>query len=130
MGTFSAKISQFIDKTNKSADLVMRKVTIDLTQRVKMKTPVDTGALRASWTASLGAQPTTFNGSESVNMNAKFGDTWYLATDKPYAPMLEYGLYPAPGSDKTVDGYSIQAPKGMVRISVKETLNWLKRVKL
>lgn len=129
MGTFSVDISKFIEKTNKNADLIMRKIAIDLTERVRIKTPVDSGALRKSWTSSIGIEPSSFNGDKSANNLVTINDTWYLATDKPYAPLLEYGLYPQPGGNKTIDGYSIQAPQGMVRISVQETLDWLKKVK-
>lgn len=129
MGTFSVDISKFIEKTNKNADLIMRKIAIDLTEKVRIKTPVDSGALRKSWTSSIGKEPSSFNGDKSANNLVTINDTWYLATDKLYAPLLEYGLYPQPGGNKTIDGYSTQAPQGMVRISVQETLDWLKKVK-
>ncbi|SUB33304.1 putative bacteriophage protein [[Pasteurella] mairii] len=73
----------------------------------------------------MNALPTDFNGDNSANASVKFGDTWYLATDKPYAPMLEYGTYPNPPTHptgKTVNGFSKQAPQGMVRISVQEVI--------
>ncbi|MCK3657223.1 hypothetical protein A4G18_00435 [Pasteurellaceae bacterium Pebbles2] len=127
MGTFSVDISKFINKTDQRANLILRKVAIDTYERVKLKTPVDTGQLRASWTVSLGGLPTSFNGSNTVIEMVEFGNNIYIATDKTYAPMLEYGLYPKPGGEKTIDGYSTQAPQGMVRITVKEMQAWLQQ---
>lgn len=129
MGTFSADIHQFIQQSERKANLALRKIAIDTTERVRLKTPVDTGVLRASWTCRLGSMPSAFNGDETANHQFSMGDTLYIATDKTYAPMLEYGLYPQPGGSKTVDGYSVQAPRGMVRISIQETLAWLKTVR-
>lgn len=128
MGTFSADIGRFVNNVPQRADQVMRKIAIDLTEEVRARTPVDTGQLRASWTSSIDAPPTSYNGADT-SQSVKFGQTWYLATDKPYAPKLEYGLYPQPGGAKTQNGFSIQAPQGMVRISVKRTQEWLEKVR-
>lgn len=129
MGTFSADVSRLVSQIEQKANMVLRKVAIDTTERVRDKTPVDTGQLRASWTCSLGSMPSTFNGEDTAAAQFKLGDTFYIATDKVYAPMLEYGLYPQPGGSKTVNGYSTQAPQGMVRVSIQETIDWLKKVR-
>lgn len=129
MGTFSADVSRLVSQIEQKANMVLRKVAIDTTERVRDKTPVDTGQLRASWTCSLGSMPSTFNGEDTAAAQFKLGDTFYIATDKVYAPMLEYGLYPQPGGSKTVNGFSTQAPKGMVRISVQETVDWLSKAR-
>ncbi|QPB42224.1 HK97 gp10 family phage protein [Rodentibacter haemolyticus] len=132
MGAFSADIGRFIRSVEEKADLVMRKTAIDLTEKVRSKTPVDSGQLRASWTSAINAIPIGYDGNNDSVTRVKFGDTWFLATNKPYAPQLEYGLYPNPPksqSGKTVNGFSKQAPQGMVRISVQETIEWLKKVK-
>ena len=52
----------------------------------------------------------------------------YIATDKVYAPIIEYGLYPNPPKNptgRTVNGYSSQAPAGMVRVTVMNMAAWL-----
>ena len=69
--------------------------------------------------------PTAFNGS---TVTAKAGQVVYIATDKVYAPIIEYGLYPNPPkhpTGRTTNGYSTQAPQGMVRITVTNMQNWL-----
>ncbi|TYG33323.1 HK97 gp10 family phage protein [Lonepinella koalarum] len=127
MGNFAIDIGEFVAKTQKRADQLVQKLAIDSYEKVRLKTPVDTGQLRASWTVSVNHLPSSFNGSNSQTSSAKFGDTIYIATDKVYAPMLEYGLYPQPGTAKTVNGYSVQAPQGMVRITAQEVASWLKQ---
>ncbi|WP_288061385.1 HK97 gp10 family phage protein [Rodentibacter caecimuris] len=131
MGAFSADIGKFIRTVEQKADVVMRKTALELLTKVQAKTPVDSGQLRASWTSAINALPTSYDGQVDV-ATVKFGDTWFLGTNKPYAPQLEYGLYPNPPkskSGKTVNGFSKQAPQGMIRISVQETKDWLEKVK-
>lgn len=127
MGRFVAEIEAFRERTMQRADILVRKIALDTFKKVQSKTPVDSGQLRRSWTVSVGEAPSVFNGSNEVINNAKFGNTLYIATDKPYALTLEYGLYPKPGGRKTNDGFSIQAPKGMVRITVQEMEALLKK---
>lgn len=124
MSTFRIDVSKFVDKTGKKATLILRKIALETYNQVKEKTPVDTGQLRRSWTVSIGASPTAFNGNPNAITKALLTDTINIATDKVYAPMLEYGLYPKPGGNKTINGFSSQAPKGMVRITVKEITAW------
>ncbi|MDH3003505.1 HK97 gp10 family phage protein [Pasteurella multocida] len=126
MGSFVIDIAKFREKLGDKADLILKKVGIEAYEKVKQKTPVDTGQLRASWTVSVNGMPQNYDGDISALNTAKFGDSLIIATDKPYAPMLEYGLYPKPGGIKTENGFSIQAPQGMVRITVQEMQAWLR----
>ena len=81
---------------------------------------------------------------------AKLGDSVALANTLPYIGVLEYGGYPknpkygsagrkakfrrgkkvmsAMRQIKSIDGYSYQAPHGMVRISIEEYLPTLRKV--
>ena len=48
----------------------------------------------------------------------------YISNNLPYIATLEYGGYPNPpksGSGKTVNGFSKQAPKGMVGVTLANT---------
>ena len=88
------------------------KATASLHSKIMLKSPVDTGALRRSWVVAE-ESPYSF----------------VISTDKPYAKVLEYGLYPNPpkgGKGKTEDGYSKQAPQGFVRKSIEEVANEFK----
>lgn len=123
MGSFSAQIAQFAEQSMAKADKAVRVIALQTLVRVQSKTPVDSGALRRSWTVALNGFPSSYNGDQTVINQIKFGDVIVIATNKPYAPMLEYGLYPNPPkkpTGKTKNGYSVQAPKGMVRITVQE----------
>lgn len=121
MGRFSATIDGFVDSALLAQTQGFRKIALDTLNKVQKKTPVDSGALRRSWTVSLNAVPSNYDGSQIAIAQARLSDTIVIATDKPYAPMLEYGLYPSPSkTGKTRRGYSVQAPQGMIRISVDE----------
>ena len=120
MGTiFSADIQKFIDKAKGNADLVVRKVALDLFRKVIVKSPVDTGRFKGNWQVAIGSIPA---GTLSINdksgtatiakvtaeaLNMKAGDVIYLVNNLPYARALEYG-------------HSKQAPAGMVRITIEE----------
>lgn len=121
MGRFSAMVGNFVDSALLAQTQGFRKIALDTLNKVQKKTPVDSGALRRSWTVALNAVPSNYDGSQIAIAQARLSDTIVIATDKPYAPMLEYGLYPSPSkTGKTRRGYSVQAPQGMIRISVDE----------
>lgn len=82
--------------------------------RLKMKSPVDTGRFRASWTIGIGqldtsVAPVAGNVAtpEPRIPAVSLGSTIYHANSLPYARRLEYG-------------YSTQAPAGMVRLTAQE----------
>lgn len=128
MGSFTLDLNRAIDRTMQKADQALRKIALETYAKVQSKTPVDSGQLRRSWTVAINAPPTNYDGSQTALLRAKFGDTIVIATNKLYAPILEYGLYPNPPNKptgKTRHGYSVQAPLGMVRITVQEMQAWL-----
>jgi len=87
----------------------IRDVAYSAFTNIQAKTPVDTGETRRAWAIS------------------KESDQHYVISNPlPHINVLEYGLYPNPpkkGSCKTINGYSIQAPQGFVRISLEEVKN-------
>jgi len=109
----------------------IQKITLHLTQktsqvlvllmaetdaRLKMKSPVDTGRFRASWTIGVGqpdpsVAPETQKGqvatAEPRIPAIVVGSTYYHANSLPYARRLEYG-------------WSSQAPSGVVRLTAQE----------
>lgn len=127
MGKFTADIGRFSKQFGDKLDVVQRKVGLMAYSGVQKKTPVDSGALRRSWTVGKGQLPVNYGGDARALNDTKFGETLYIATDKPYAPVVEYGLYPKPGGHKTTNGYSTQAPKGMIRITISEIKAYLKQ---
>ena len=108
-------------------DQLVRKVCIDMSTKVIRKTPVDTGRARANWFAAANSKPqgttqstdpsggSTINEASSKAGGLKSGDTFYLINNLPYIEQLE-------------DGYSQQAPAGMVKISVAEYVGTINKI--
>lgn len=116
---FSLDISKWVEKAGARADLVVRKVGIDMFTKVIMKSPVDTGRFRGNWQTGIGSIPSgvleaadkaggsTISRMTGTVQGAKAGDVIYLSNNVPYALKLEYG-------------HSKQAPSGVVRVTVEE----------
>lgn len=116
---FTVDVSAWVEKAKGKADIVLRKSAIDLFSRVIRRSPVDTGRFRNNWNVSIGAPASGItlevdpSGSAAlVKINetvadAKMGDTIFLVNALPYSVRLE-------------NGWSKQAPAGMVGVSVLE----------
>ncbi len=115
---FTLQLQKFVDKAKGNAELVVRKVGIEVLSQVVLKSPVDTGRFRANWVVgSAGIGTTTQfvdkNGATTINrgtakiMEIKLGESIWLSNSLPYARRLEYG-------------WSKQAPSGMVRTTIAE----------
>lgn len=128
MTTFALDLSKQIEAAKDQAELVAKKITIELFSRVIEKSPVDTGRFRANWNCSIGSP--NLSTSESTDKSARgepsvskmtgqvlnfdmSDQSVFLTNNLPYAGVLEYGR------DNGKSG-SIQAPNGMVRISIIE----------
>lgn len=136
MTSFTMQLDQFKFKSVQQAKTTIRWIVLELCRRVIMKTPVDTGRARSSWTPALGSIPsripsendTDKKGTTTVMKAKGVVDAWdmqpafFLVSNLPYIMTLEYGRYPNPpkAGSKTVGGFSKQAPQGMVRITLAE----------
>ena len=117
--SFSADIAKFVVQAKGNIDEAARRATILLAQGVILKSPVDTGRFRGNWMFAAGAVPRqtveTLDPTGQTTLSrliAQIGTTGaggvtYLANSLPYAVRLE-------------NGWSKQAPAGMVRITVQE----------
>lgn len=120
MGTFSLQLAEFAKKAGDNASLVTRKVAIDILSRVVMRSPVDTGRFRSNWVLTVGAPATgtsettdksggaTVAKGEGAVASFQVGPSIFIVNNLPYGPRLEY------------EGWSKQAPAGMVRVTVAE----------
>ncbi len=143
---FSVNVRQWCQSTNAKADTVLRDIVMELANDIVMNTPVDTGMLRGSWQVGIGTAPegdivandpdgsSTLQAIRNGLSPAKMGDVVYLANNMLYAGMVEFGGWLPPqftpgmphkyGRDKvarvrtTNQGYSNQAPAGMVRVAI------------
>ncbi len=118
MGSFADQVARFNDKTQDKMTRAVQKITLDAFSEVIMRSPVDTGRFRGNWLPAIGAIP---GGTLEVEDKAGavatgrvrttvadmgIGKIAYLANNLPYAQRLE-------------DGWSKQAPAGMVRLTAQ-----------
>lgn len=128
--TFGQDLLRFARLTEQSMDQVARATILELSTSIILKTPVDTGRLRGNWQATIGFQAagdTVSVGAQAAIADVKtalvtaIGSRFYLTNNLPYAAVAEFGLWGTGdgATNKTTrDGYSVQAPYGMVRVSV------------
>jgi len=125
---FKDDIDRFAKKYEERAERVVKSSVLELSKRVVMESPVDTGRFRANWNVAIGSPDLTieevdFSGSDAEQKSADHafdqieravtngefvGNAAYITNNLPYGPALEYG-------------HSQKSPDGMVRISVA---NW------
>lgn len=105
-------------------ELIARNIVFNLFSAIIAGTPVDTGRARGNWQMTKGSGATGVverNGgtepvdspgalsdaaSEAGSVRVEMGNTYHLSNNLPYISRLEY------------DGWSGQAPRGMVRINI------------
>lgn len=135
MGKFANAVKNWADKTGADIDDIVYITLTDLSVRVIQLTPVGNpsewktdyppkgytgGQAKGNWFASIG-QPSSKvdnnirakNSSKPINRDQSVreqavGEVYYLTNNLPYIRRLEY------------EGWSRQAPSGMVRITVAE----------
>lgn len=134
MANFSADLAKFAEATKRNMTDTLRGVVLELATRVVMKSPVDTGRFRGNWQLghggpdlrtdspfdkqALGSAPSgeTFTRWLDQIEDIRAGSVVYISNNLPYARRLEY------------EGWSKQAPAGMVRVTVEEYGQIINRV--
>lgn len=136
--SFSGDVRRFTAEALERANLARQKIGIEMFRRVIYRSPVDTGRFRGNWqtsvndyqrgtiertdqsgranAAGLGFGSSAAGDAEVVTLASGPGDTLYLVNGLPYAKRLEY------------EGWSGQAPRGMVRVTVREFKNVARKV--
>lgn len=150
---FEGDLDAFAKQVGIDYDIVVKRVALNLFERIVKKTPVDTGRARASWNISIGepvfaiapedgAPPMTeadirAKASRMLAASRRLTEPIWITNNLPYIGVLEFGGYPKPvkfGSRlkkkyrhgvvkyevRSIDGYSVKAPHGMVAISIEE----------
>lgn len=121
--SFSDSLAKYCKAAGDQIDTVVRKTAIDLQASMIEKSPVDTGRFKSNWKCGIGA----INSDASAAPNAdaqgrtvavlqgyKPGNTIWLTNSLPYAKRLE-------------NGWSQQAPAGMVRLTMQDFQQAVKR---
>lgn len=126
-------LNEYAKKKNVQIRNVRKAYAFALYSSIVKKTPVDTGRARGNWNITVGEDDYTqtenktprFQGVDQIP-EPRGDETIYISNNLPYITKLEYGGYPNPpkkGSGKTVNGYSKQAPEGMVGVTLANNEN-------
>lgn len=117
--SFTSQLKRFADKAKKRPQQAQRAIFTELSRRIVMRTPVDTGRARANWQPSIdapvaislesfdksGANALANAAATAVNVGPD--QALYLTNNLPYIGRLEHG-------------WSKQSPQGMVKLSALE----------
>jgi hypothetical protein len=122
MGQFSVDIARFVEKANGNIERAARQAVVLAAQGLIMRTPVDTGRARGNWVFGAGAinyevVETRMDRSGGATQGAIAAAVmtvrvasfpyFYVSNSLPYIQRLE-------------DGWSQQAPAGMVKATLAE----------
>jgi len=142
--SFAEQFSSFTINVESWAEDKCRGLANAVATRIVARTPVgseeqvdDPGQAKGNWQGTIGSPAAGTidhqdeSGAETLaEINSKVqewkpstGESFYITNNISYIPILEYGLYPNPpkrGTGRTVNGFSTQAPSGMVGITVAE----------
>lgn len=148
---FERQLQAFATKTVADANKLRRAVGLDMLTRVVLKTPVDFGIARGNWQITVAQEPQYLQtvkdegGGKTIEKGAgqlarSSGPTAdlrkviYIANATPYIEVLDRGLFvppdPGPSNDPrkgrfgrvlVQNGFSVQAPQGIVDLSLNES---------
>jgi hypothetical protein len=131
--------------TDTELPLFIKKIVLELLRRVVMRTPVDTGHARGNWNVAIGQPDLSVTGKDDKIGTAVLARGLQALTNMPpfsivwvsnnvqYIDVLEFGGFepPNPGPSKdprpgrkgrilVKDGFSTQAPQGMLGLAIAE----------
>jgi len=132
-----------VDDLTAEREKQLRGIFLTGLQKIAIGTPVDEGRARNSWFFSAlkpntgGTRSDDKNGQSSLRSAARmpkdiFGKTLYYVNNVPYINKLEYGGFPDPvkgDGEKTIGGYSNQAPNGWVQKELKKMQKAIRNIK-
>lgn len=129
---WSLDLNKWADKQKTMINKTREIMAFAIFTRVVVRTPVDKGAARQNWLVTLNNPTMEYSkdrvkggqvlseGQAAIN-KAKGDDKIIIQNNMPYIEKLEYGGYgPNSKSGKTVNGFSKQAPHGMVGVTMQE----------
>lgn len=133
MAKWTIDLNEYCKKKDVEIKDVRKNYAFALYSSIVKKTPVDTGRARGNWSITVGHDDTTtserttplFKSLQEVP-KVEGDETIYIHNNLPYITKLEYGGYPKNpkgGSGKTINGYSKQAPEGMVGLTLANNEN-------
>lgn len=108
---------------------IFRDVVIEVGTSVIRISPVDTGHFKGNWQLTIDSETSSEIARDDTSGSATISDlvsktgtlsagqVAYILNHVEYGYDLEYGTYRGPTQKVTEDGFSRQAPAGMVRIT-------------
>lgn len=129
MADFLDTINQWVEGVETKVDEILQTIVIKVGESLVMLSPVDKGIFRGNWQLSIdetSANSLTTVDQSGVATMAKIaskansftaGQMAYIQNHVLYGYDLEYGTYNGPTAKVTDEGFSRQAPHGMVRIT-------------
>lgn len=137
--SFANDLARFAAKTQARADLIVSKILLDIGRSVTLKSPVGDasywaspppkgyvgGRFRGNWQLGVGSAPggtldvidpgggATIGAIAAEIPAQSAGHVYYIANNLPYAQALE-------------EGWSRQAPQGMVGLTVQEFSSYVR----
>ena len=116
---------------------VQKSFAFKLYSGIVQKTPVDTGRARGNWNVEVGKDDTSTSERKTQQYHSKDDmpdpnddESIFISNNLPYIYKLEYGGYGKDGKSngsKTVDGFSRQAPSGMVGVTLAKAQTYIKQ---
>lgn len=114
--SLQSDLKKFAQLTGKAMETVVKESLIDTGTRIVLASPVDTGAFRGNWLSATGAPSYRYDLSDTSDKigplraevnSLTMGEASYFSNSLPYAERLE-------------NGWSQQAPAGVVRLAVAQ----------
>lgn len=132
MADFSDVLNEWIESVEVKMDDIFQTIVIKVGEKVVRISPVDTGLFRGNWqltvdeeTSGVLAREDQTGDSTVAAIASKAnkltaGQVAYILNHIEYGYDLEYGTYYGPTAKVTEEGFSRQAPEGMVRVTASQ----------
>lgn len=116
---FAQQVRAFTEDAKEKTALAVKRIALEMFERVILRSPVDTGRFRGNWQVGIGNIPAgtlrlddksgraTISKAQAAALRLEPGQTITLVNNLPYGPRLE-------------NGWSKQAPAGMVALTVQD----------
>lgn len=132
MADFFDTVNKWVEDTEARINDTLQTIVIKVGESVIMLSPVDTGRFRGNWQLSIDTSATASqvrydqDGSSTLALLAAkansftAGQVAYIQNMVLYGNDLEWGTYNGPTQKVTEEGFSRQAPAGMVRVTERD----------
>lgn len=129
MVDFMDVVNEWIEDTEQRIDDCLQTIVFKLGESVVTLSPVDTGRFKGNWQLSIDSTSSASLMREDPEGVAALADiarkvntftagqVAYIQNHVLYGYDLEYGTYRGPTAKVTDEGFSRQAPNGMLRIT-------------